>query len=212
MIALWGAYFLTQLIARPLIDVNDPHLEEIWSLNMHTEGHEAAMTSGTRTPGPEGAEIDAENPGYETTDVNVNGGAVFLAGLFGFLVVFFVFCFAWARYQRAAGRGRTAAADKWRSQPGSRGGGESAKTWPAIRRWSRRVTAADADFPDAAAADGRRQPGYSRSARARRPAAGPLQLVDRQQGTIRIPIERAMELIAQRGLPVAPRSRRLQSR
>lgn len=28
--------------------------------------------------------------------------------------------------------------------------------------------------------------------------------VDQQQGTVRIPIERAMELIAQRGLPVAP--------
>jgi hypothetical protein len=30
--------------------------------------------------------------------------------------------------------------------------------------------------------------------------------VDQQQGTVRIPIERAMELIAQRGLPVAPQT------
>jgi hypothetical protein len=30
--------------------------------------------------------------------------------------------------------------------------------------------------------------------------------VDRGKGTVRIPIERAMELIAQRGLPVAPTS------
>ena len=28
--------------------------------------------------------------------------------------------------------------------------------------------------------------------------------IDRSKGTVRIPIERAMELIAQRGLPVAP--------
>src|SRR5258708_10853467 len=40
---------------------------------------------------------DSESPGYETTDVNVNGVVVFLAGLFGFLIVFFVFCFVMGR-------------------------------------------------------------------------------------------------------------------
>ena len=29
VIALWGAYYLAQLSARPLINVNDPHLEEM---------------------------------------------------------------------------------------------------------------------------------------------------------------------------------------
>ena len=29
VLALWGAYYLTQLMARPLINVNDPHLEEM---------------------------------------------------------------------------------------------------------------------------------------------------------------------------------------
>jgi len=29
LLALWGAYYITQLMARPLIVVNDPHLEEI---------------------------------------------------------------------------------------------------------------------------------------------------------------------------------------
>ena len=29
VMALWGAYYLTQLKARPLVNVNDPHLEEI---------------------------------------------------------------------------------------------------------------------------------------------------------------------------------------
>src|SRR5665213_4551197 len=38
-----------------------------------------------------------ESPGYETTDVNVSGVIVFLAGLGGFLVVFFVFCFVMGR-------------------------------------------------------------------------------------------------------------------
>ena len=37
--------------------------------------------------------VDADHPGYETTDVNVNGVAVFLAGLFGTVLIFFGVCF-----------------------------------------------------------------------------------------------------------------------
>ena len=29
VLALWAAYYLTQLNARPLVNVNDPHLEEM---------------------------------------------------------------------------------------------------------------------------------------------------------------------------------------
>jgi hypothetical protein len=29
VIAAWAAYYMTQLMARPLVVVNDPHLEEI---------------------------------------------------------------------------------------------------------------------------------------------------------------------------------------
>ena len=47
-------------------------------------------------PDPHGPR-DAENPGYETTDVNVRGVIVFLAGLCGFLLIFFVFCFGMGR-------------------------------------------------------------------------------------------------------------------
>ena len=36
---------------------------------------------------------DSEHPGYEVTDVNANGIAVFLAGLFGSVVIFFFVCF-----------------------------------------------------------------------------------------------------------------------
>ena len=37
---------------------------------------------------------DAEHPGYEVEDVNAKGVVVFLGGLVGFLVVFFVLCYA----------------------------------------------------------------------------------------------------------------------
>ena len=29
VLALWAAYYMTQLMARPLVVVNDPHLEEM---------------------------------------------------------------------------------------------------------------------------------------------------------------------------------------
>ena len=36
---------------------------------------------------------DTEHPGYETTDVNASGIAVFLAGLFGSVCLFFLLCY-----------------------------------------------------------------------------------------------------------------------
>src|SRR5258705_13076302 len=36
---------------------------------------------------------DAEHPGYEVTDVNAGGIAVFLAGLFGSVFIFFLLCY-----------------------------------------------------------------------------------------------------------------------
>ena len=29
VLSVWGAYYLTELMKRPLVNVNDPHLEEI---------------------------------------------------------------------------------------------------------------------------------------------------------------------------------------
>ncbi|ADV84791.1 hypothetical protein [Terriglobus saanensis] len=50
---------------------------------------------GMSKPQPHPSEkFDAEHPGYETTDVNTRGVVVFLAGLMAFLVVFFLLCFA----------------------------------------------------------------------------------------------------------------------
>ena len=43
------------------------------------------------------ANVETGSPGYETTDVNVNGVVVFLSGLLGFVAIFFVFCFIMGR-------------------------------------------------------------------------------------------------------------------
>src|SRR5882724_9001282 len=50
---------------------------------------------GLKKPDPHAEpQRDAEHPGYELTDVNTRGIVVFLAGLMGSLVVFFVLCYA----------------------------------------------------------------------------------------------------------------------
>ncbi len=59
---------------------------------MPTEHHDE---HGLEKPMPHPApKIDAERPGYEVTDVNTRGIVVFLAGLVGFLAVFFILCYA----------------------------------------------------------------------------------------------------------------------
>ena len=54
-----------------------------------------------------------EAPGYEITDVNVNGVVVFLSGLMGFLVVFFVFCWVMGKVINGALVKSDGPADKW---------------------------------------------------------------------------------------------------
>src|SRR5271156_2633466 len=58
---------------------------------MHIEGHDMGKPEGV--PTPPSPKHDSEHPGYETQDVNVGGIIVFLAGLAGSVVVFFLFCF-----------------------------------------------------------------------------------------------------------------------
>ena len=61
---------------------------------MHTEGHDMGKdTAGNTKPAGVPPPFDAEHPGYETTDVRVGGIAVFLAGLFGVVIIFFFFCY-----------------------------------------------------------------------------------------------------------------------
>jgi len=57
---------------------------------MHTDGHDP---NKDLTPADRVQPVDADHPGYELEDVNVRGIAVFLAGLFGTVIVFFFFCY-----------------------------------------------------------------------------------------------------------------------
>jgi hypothetical protein len=168
------------------------------------EGHDAGRdVADSSTPGDQ---FNPDNPGYETTDVNVNGVAVFLAGLFGSLFVFFALCYGMGRVINNLFLKQDGPASKWRVATNPQGPrrdltsnatlqqeqlAEVAKTFPEPRLESDDSAQQTADLH---AREDLMLEHYSRS------SAGPAGGTD--QTVYRIPIERAMELMAQRGLPV----------
>jgi hypothetical protein len=170
---------------------------------MHTEGHDMGKDDlGNTRPASQAPKLDAEHPGYEIEDVNTKGVAVFLAGLFGTVIIFFFFCYGMGKVINNLWVQQDGKATKWTiaagAVPPGKGGnltsnaeieqkqlGQIVNTFPEPRL--------DIDDGNQATADLHAREDlllnyYSK--------------VDGQPGTIRIPIDRAMELIAQRGLPV----------
>jgi len=168
---------------------------------MHTEGHDMGRDAADRsTPGNQ---FDAEHPGYETTDVNVGGIAVFLGGLAGFLVMFFVLCYfigIWIdrRFEEMDGP-----ANKWTIAAGAVPPGKGKNLESNFAMEQKQLGEMTSNFPQPRLQmDDGNQDTYELHARE------DLLLehytsIDGEPGKVRIPIERAMELIAQRGLPVA---------
>ena len=153
---------------------------------------------------------DSEHPGYETSDVNVSGVVVFLAGLMGFLVVFFGFCFVMGRVINSAFEKQDGPSNKWNQQaqlPGMAAPGaqrQNLASNPEIQQKQLQQVTETFPTPRLDIDDGNQ-------ATADLHAREDLLLdhyseVPGQSGTIRIPISRAMELIAQRGLPVNARA------
>src|ERR1700685_1138585 len=148
---------------------------------------------------------DAESPGYETTDVNVNGVVVFLAGLLGSVFVFFIFCFVMGRVINNALVKADGPVNKWNAAAGQADGGKRQDLASNPEMQQKELNKLTTSFPEPRLDidDGNQSTAdlharedllldhYSKS-----PEEG---------NAIRIPIDRAMELIAQRGLPVYTR-------
>jgi hypothetical protein len=148
---------------------------------------------------------DADSPGYETTDVNVNGVVVFLAGLFGSVFVFFIFCFVMGRVINNALIKADGPVSKWNAAAGQATGGKRQDLASNPEMQQKELNKLTTSFPEPRLDidDGNQSTAdlhsredllldhYSRSAE--------------EGNAIRIPIDRAMELIAQRGLPVYAR-------
>ena len=147
----------------------------------------------------------AENPGYEVADVNVSGVIVFLAGLCGFLLIFFVFCFGLGKVMNNALVKLDGPVTKWNQRSEFAGaattGGkrDDLASNPEMQQKSfRQMTQS---FPDP-----RLDIDDSNQGTADLHAREDLLLEHYSsvpgQANVRIPIEQAMGLIAKRGLPV----------
>jgi hypothetical protein len=171
---------------------------------MPTDGHNMGHDAKSDTSPLHGAPVDAEHPGYETSDANVRGVAIFLCGLVGTLVVFLFLCFYFGRAINAAWQKQDGPANKWAIASGAvppAGKGRDLASNPEIEQKQLQQIVGTFPEPRLDMDDGNQA---TADLHAREDILlEHYSLVDGQPGTIRIPIERAMELIVQRGLPVA---------
>ena len=167
------------------------------------EGHDMGKPEGVHAhPAPK---FDDNHPGYEIQDVNVGGISTFLAGLFGFVLIFFVFCFFMGKAINYALLKQDGEPNKWQqnlSQAGATPHGDKREDLMSNAEMQQKQLAAisqsfptprlemddgNQDVADLHAREDLLLDHYSSSS-------------DLPAGTIRIPIERAMQLIVQRGL------------
>jgi hypothetical protein len=140
--------------------------------------------------------------GYEVTDVSVQGILVFLTGLFISVGVFFVFCFGLGILINNGLKKADGPPNRWNASSYVAAGKlNSMESNPAAEQQQLQQLTRTFPTPRLQNDDGNQD-------LANLHAREDLLLdhyswVDRSQGKVRIPIERAMELIAQRGLPVA---------
>jgi len=143
----------------------------------------------------------AENPGYEISDVNANGVVVFLAGLLGFLAVFFIFCFVMGKVINGALIKADGPVNKWNQQAGIKTtrDRENLATNPDMQQKVLQQLTKEFPEPRVDLDDGNQA---TADLHAREDLMLGYYSSTPGQDGIRIPIDRAMELIAQRGLPV----------
>lgn len=153
--------------------------------------------------GPESKQL-----GYETTDVNAGGIAVFLGGLFGFVVIFFIFCFFMGRLINDALNKEDGPKDKWHATEGIFAGAketggkrENLKSNFAIQQEELGQMTKGFPNPRLESDDGNQS---TADLHAREDLLLEHYSTVPGQPGVRIPIERAMELIVAKGLPVSP--------
>src|ERR1700678_1464258 len=144
----------------------------------------------------------ADSPGCAVTDVNVNGIVVFLASLAAFVGVFSIFCFGRGKVINTAIIKSDGPPNKW-NQIGSQPSGKRQDLTSNAVMEQQQLNQMVQRFPTPRLQtdDGNEEIGEMH-------AREDLLLdyyswVDRSSGKVRIPISRAMQLIAQHGLPVA---------
>jgi len=174
---------------------------------MHTEGYDMGKdTVGNTPPASEAPKIDSEHPGYEVSDVNVNGVAVFLAGLFGTVIVFFFFCYGMGKVINNLWVKEDGKATRWTVASGAvpAGKGGNLASNPEIEQ--KQLQQIVSTFPAPRVSSDDDSQGTADLHAREDLLLNYYSKVEGQPDTIRIPIDRAMQLIAQRGLPVQSQS------
>jgi hypothetical protein len=149
---------------------------------------------------------DSKAAGYEMTDVNASGIVVFLGGLFGFVIIFFFFCFLMGRVINSGLEQMDGKTDKWHQKNNIFAGAlanknherEDLKSNAAIEQQEFKQMAdafpqprLDIDDGNLATADLHAREDLLLNHYSTVPGEA-----------LRIPIDRAMQLIAAKGLPV----------
>jgi hypothetical protein len=147
---------------------------------------------------------DSDHPGYEVTDVNTSGIVVFLAGLFGSVCIFFLLCYGLGILINGGIKKEDGPSTKW-NRPSTFAGPTDGKRQDLVNNTEMQQTEFQqmtSTFPEP-----RLDIDDGNQATADLHAREDLLLnnysvAGAEGGPIRIPISRAMEIIAQRGLPV----------
>jgi hypothetical protein len=149
--------------------------------------------------------VSASTPqqGYEASDVSATGIAVFLASLLAFVAVFFVFCYGMGSVINNQLVKRDGPSNKWNTL--EYGSGQVPKNMasnPAMEQQQLLELTRKFPTPRLETDDGNQDLADLHVRESL--LLDHYSWIDRGQGKVRIPIERAMELIAQHGLPVIP--------
>lgn len=154
-------------------------------------------TLGSHGLGPE--EIDA-SLGYEQSDVGVTGIAVFLVSLLIFVGVCGVLTWGMGKLLNSRMNKEDGATSKWATVVNVRDLGNM----PNNPEMQQKVAELTQQFPTPRVQTDDGNQDVADLHRREDLLLDHYSWVDRSKGTVRIPMERAMEIIAQRGLPVAP--------
>jgi hypothetical protein len=147
---------------------------------------------------PHKPEIDS--PGYEVSDVNVNGIVVFLASLFAFVGVFFVFCFGMGKVINTAIEKSDGPLNKW-NQIGTEPKGKRQDLTSNAVMEQKQLNEMVQRFPTPRLQTDDGNLDITEMHLREDLLLDHYSWVDRASGKVRLPISRAMELIAGR-LPV----------
>ena len=149
---------------------------------------------------------DAENPGYELQDVNVGGIATFVAGLSGFVLIFYFFCFFMGKVINHELVKQDGPVDQWHTASNALGAtphGEKREDLTSNYEFEQRQlgqVAKNFPMPQLQTDDGN-QDTADMHAKEDLLLGNYSTANDLPAGAVRIPIERAMELVVSRGLP-----------